>query len=135
LAVLAVRLIATEGTTPLNLGIGLVGVSLAFGLTVLTMAFAVGYISGCHLKPAVSIGLCVGKRFSVAELVQYSIRQVIGAVWGAGVLYVIASGQECFSLAGGLASNGFGEHSPGKYYLMVAWVAEVVLTFFFLMII
>ena len=109
--------------------------SLAFSLTVLTMAFAIGHISGCHLNPAVSVGLCVGGRFSKAELVPYIIAQVIGGVAGAAVLYLIASGQEGCSTAGGFASNGFGEHSPGKYSQMSAFVAEVVLTFFFLLII
>ena len=99
------------------------------------MAFAIGHISGCHLNPAVSVGLCVGGRFSKAELVPYIIAQVIGGVAGAAVLYLIASGQEGCSTAGGFASNGFGEHSPGKYSQMSAFVAEVVLTFFFLLII
>ena len=134
-AVLAAKFIATEGSTPLNLGIGFVGVSLAFGLTVLTMAYAIGHISGCHLNPAVSIGLLVGKRFSSAELVPYIISQVVGAIAGSTVLYVIASGQAGFSLSGGFAANGYGEHSPGKYSLVAAFVSEVVLTFFFLMII
>jgi aquaporin Z len=134
-AVLAAKFLATEGATPINLGIGLVGVSLAFGLTVLTMAYAIGHISGCHLNPAVSLGLCVGGRFPAAELPGYIIAQVVGAVAGAGVLYLIASGQQDFSLAGGLAANGFGEHSPGGYTLVAALVAEVVLTFFFLLII
>lgn len=134
-AVLAAKFIAVEGATPLNLGIGLVGVSLAFGLTVLTMAYAIGHISGCHLNPAVSLGLCVGGRFKAAELPGYVIAQVLGAAAGAGVLYVIASGQPGFSLAGGFASNGFGAHSPGGYPLVPALVAEVVLTFFFLIII
>lgn len=134
-AVLAAKFIATEGATPINLGIGLVGVSLAFGLTVLTMAFAIGHISGCHLNPAVSVGLCVGGRFSKAELIPYIITQVLGGIAGAAVLYLIASGQEGFSTAGGFASNGFGDHSPGKYSQMSSFVAEVVLTFFFLLII
>ncbi len=134
-AVLAAKFIATEGATPINLGIGLVGVSLAFGLTVLTMAFAIGHVSGCHLNPAVSVGLCVGGRFSKSELIPYIISQVVGGVAGAGVLYLIASGQDGFSTAGGFASNGFGEHSPGKYSQMSAFIAEVVLTFFFLFII
>lgn len=134
-AVLAAKFLAMENATPLNLGIGLVGVSLAFGLTVLTMAYAIGHISGCHLNPAVSIGLCVGGRFNAAELPGYIVSQVIGATVGAGVLYLIASGQAGFSLAGGFASNGYGEHSPGGYSLVSALVAEVVLTFFFLMII
>jgi aquaporin Z len=134
-AVLAAKFIATEGVTPINLGIGLVGVALAFGLTVLTMAYAIGHISGCHLNPAVSIGLCVGGRFSKAELLPYIVAQLIGATAGAAVLWVIASGQAEFSTAGGFASNGFGEHSPGHYSPVSAFVAEVVLTFFFLLII
>jgi aquaporin Z len=134
-AVLAAKFLAMEDATPLNLGIGLVGVSLAFGLTVLTMAFAIGHISGCHLNPAVSIGLCVGGRFKGSELPGYIISQVIGATAGAGVLYLIASGQPGFSLAGGFASNGYGAHSPGGYSLTACLVSEVVLTFFFLMII
>lgn len=134
-AVLAAKFFATEGSTPINLGIGLVGVSLAFGLTVLTMAFAIGHISGCHLNPAVSVGLCVGGRFSAGELIPYIIAQVLGATAGAGVLYLIASGQAGFSTAGGFASNGFGEHSPGMYSMVSALTAEIVLTFFFLLII
>jgi arylsulfatase A-like enzyme len=113
----------------------LVGVSLAFGLTVLTMAYAIGHISGCHLNPAVSIGLCVGGRFSKSELLPYIVAQVIGAVVGSTVLWVIASGQANFSAANGFAANGFAEHSPGQYSLLACCVAEVVLTFFFLMII
>lgn len=134
-AVLAAKFLATEGATPINLGIGLVGVSLAFGLTVLTMAYAIGHISGCHLNPAVSLGLFVGGRFKGADLPGYVIAQVVGGIAGAGVLYIIASGQPGFSLAGGFASNGYGEHSPGGYSLTAALVAEVVLTFFFLIII
>jgi aquaporin Z len=134
-AVLAAKFIATEGATPINLGIGLVGVALAFGLTVLTMAFAIGHISGCHLNPAVSLGLYVGGRFKGAELPGYVIAQVLGSIAGAAVLYLIASGQAGFSLAGGFASNGFGEHSPGGYSMVAGLVAEVVLTFFFLLII
>jgi len=118
-----------------QLGIGFVGVALAFGLTVMTMAFAIGHISGCHLNPAVSVGLCVGKRFPASELIPYVIAQVLGAAAGAGVLYVIASGKDGFSTAGGFAANGFAAHSPGGYSLLAALVAEVVLTFFFLMII
>ena len=134
-AVLAAKFFATEGTTPINLGIGLVGVSLAFGLTVLTMAFAIGHISGCHLNPAVSVGLCVGGRFSAGELFPYIISQVLGGAAGAGLLYLIASGQAGFSTAGGFASNGYGEHSPGLYSMGAALTAEVALTFFFLLII
>lgn len=133
-AVLSAKFLAGDNAN-INLGIGLVGVSLAFGLTVLTMAYAIGHISGCHLNPAVSIGLCVGKRFPASELPAYIVAQVLGAIAGAGVLYLIASGQSGFSLEGGLASNGFGDHSPGKYGLVSALVAEVVLTFMFLLII
>src|SRR5438093_12522407 len=118
-----------------KVGIGLVGVSFAFGLTVLTMAYAIGHISGCHLNPAVSIGLTTARRFPAAELPAYIIAQLAGGIAGAGVLYVIASGKAGFDIAGGLASNGYGQHSPGGYSLMAGLVAEVVLTFFFLMII
>lgn len=118
-----------------QLGIGFLGVALAFGLTVLTMAFAIGHISGCHLNPAVSAGLVVGKRFPVSELLPYIVAQVLGGIAGAGTLYVIASGKAGFDLAGGFASNGYGAHSPGGYPLLSCLVAEVVLTFFFLMII
>jgi aquaporin Z len=118
-----------------QLGIGFAGVALAFGLTVLTMAYSIGHISGCHLNPAVSVGLAVGKRFPMGELLPYVIAQVLGGIAGAGVLYVIASGKAGFSVSGGFASNGFGEHSPGGYTMMACLVAEVVLTFFFLMII
>jgi aquaporin Z len=117
-----------------KLGIGFVGVALAFGLTVMTMAFAIGHISGCHLNPAVTVGLWVGKRFPGSEVLQYVLAQVLGAIAGAGVLYVIAMGAPEFQL-GGFASNGFGEHSPGQYSLLSCAVAEVVLTFAFLMII
>jgi aquaporin Z len=118
-----------------KVGIGLLGVAFAFGLTVLTMAYAIGHISGCHLNPAVSVGLCVGKRFPASELVPYIVAQVLGGIAGAGVLYVIASGASGFSLSSGFAANGYGEHSPGKYSMMAALVAEVVLTFMFLLII
>jgi aquaporin Z len=118
-----------------NLGIGFVGVALAFGLTVLTMAYAIGHISGCHLNPAVSIGLAAGKRFPAAELPAYIAAQVAGGIAGAGVLYVIASGKAGFSAAGGFASNGYAEHSPGGYSMVACLVAEIVLTFMFLMII
>src|SRR5271169_1593985 len=118
-----------------QLGIGFAGVALAFGLTVLTMAFAIGHISGCHLNPAVSAGLVVGKRFPASEFLPYVVAQVLGGIAGAGVLYVIASGKAGFDLAGGFASNGYGAHSPGGYPLVSCLVAEVVLTFFFLMII
>ena len=118
-----------------NVGIGLLGVSLAFGLTVLTMAYAIGHISGCHLNPAVSIGLVVGKRFPAAELPHYIAAQVLGAIAGAGTLLVIASGKAGFDVSAGFASNGFDAHSPGGYSLLACLTAEVVLTFFFLMII
>lgn len=118
-----------------QLGIGFAGVALAFGLTVLTMAFAIGHISGCHLNPAVSVGLVAGKRFPASELLPYVIAQVLGGIAGAGVLYVIASGKAGFSVAGGFASNGYAEHSPGGYSLAACLVAEIVLTFFFLMVI
>lgn len=118
-----------------NLGIGFMGVALAFGLTVLTMAFAIGHISGCHLNPAVSVGLAVGKRFPFSELPGYIIAQLLGGVAGAGVLYVIASGKAGFSLSGGFASNGYAEHSPGGYSMPACLVAEIVFTFMFLMII
>jgi len=116
-------------------GIGFVGVSLAFGLTVLTLAFAIGHISGCHLNPAVSVGLLVGGRFPANELVPYVVTQVLGALAGAGVLYIIASGAPGFDLAAGFASNGYGEHSPGGYSLTAALVTEIVMTFMFLIII
>ncbi|MEE9368429.1 MAG: aquaporin Z [Pontiella sp.] len=119
-----------------DVGIGLLGVSLAFGLTVLTMAFAIGHISGCHLNPAISIGLCVGGRFPAKQLGPYIIAQVLGGIAGAGVLYVIASGQTGFdAAASGFASNGFGEHSPGGYSMTAALVCEVVMTAFFLIVI
>lgn len=118
-----------------NLGIGLLGVALAFGLTVLTMAYAIGHISGCHLNPAVSVGLTVAKRFPGSNLLAYVVAQVAGAVAAAAVLYVIASGKAGFDLAAGFASNGYAAHSPGGYTLMACLVAEVVLTLMFLMII
>ena len=118
-----------------NVGIGLLGVALAFGLTVLTMAYAIGHISGCHLNPAVSIGLAVGKRFPPSELFAYIVAQVAGAIAAAGVLFVIASGKAGFDLAAGFASNGYAEHSPGGYTLAACLTAEIVLTFMFLMII
>jgi len=118
-----------------GLGIGFVGVAFAFGLTVLTMAYAIGHISGCHLNPAVSIGLVTAKRFPAGELAPYVIAQVLGAIAGAGVLYVIASGKSNFDVSGGFASNGFDAHSPGGYSFVACFVAEIVLTFFFLMII
>src|ERR1700739_3977617 len=118
-----------------NLGIGFAGVALAFGLTVLTMAFAIGHISGCHLNPAVSVGLVVGKRFPVSELPAYIVAQVVGGIAGSAVLYVIAKGKAGFSLAGGFAANGYADHSPGGYNLAACLTAELVLTFMFLMII
>ncbi|HXK19679.1 MAG TPA: aquaporin Z [Polyangiaceae bacterium] len=118
-----------------KVGIGLLGVSLAFGLTVLTMAYAIGHVSGCHLNPAVSIGLAVARRFPARELPLYVGAQLAGGIAGAGVLYVIASGAEGFSTAAGFAANGFAEHSPGGYSMVAALVAEVTLTFFFLMVI
>lgn len=118
-----------------DVGIGYLGVALAFGLTVLTMAYAIGHISGCHLNPAVSVGLWAGRRFPAAELLPYVIAQVLGAIAAAGILYLIASGRPGFELAGGLASNGYGDHSPQGYSLVSGFVAEVVLTFMFLMII
>jgi aquaporin Z len=118
-----------------NLGIGFAGVALAFGLTVLTMANGIGHISGCHLNPAVSVGLWSGGRFPASKLLPYIIAQVLGAIAAAAVLYVIASGKAGFSLAGGFASNGYGEHSPGGYSLAACLVDEVVMTFMFLIII
>jgi aquaporin Z len=118
-----------------GVGIGLHGVSLAFGLTVLTMAYAIGHISGCHLNPAVSVGLWAGGRFPASKLLPYIVAQVLGAVAAGGVLYLIASGQAGFSTAGGFASNGYAEHSPGHYSLLAALVCEVVMTAFFLIII
>src|SRR5271169_2460699 len=117
-----------------QLGIGFLGVALAFGLTVLTMAFAIGHISGCHLNPAVSVGLVVGKRFPASELLPYVVAQVLGAVIAACVLWVIASGKPEFAM-GGFASNGYGAHSPGQYSLLACLVAEIVLTFIFLIVI
>jgi aquaporin Z len=118
-----------------NTGIGFLGVALAFGLTVLTMVYAIGHISGCHLNPAVSVGLAVAKRFPFSDLLPYIVAQVLGGSAGAGVLYLIASGKEGFSTAGGFASNGYGLHSPGGYSLLACFMAEVVLTFFFLVVI
>lgn len=118
-----------------DLGIGFAGVALAFGLTVLTMAYAIGHISGCHLNPAVTLGLVTGKRFPASEVLQYWVAQLIGAVVGAGVLYVIASGKAGFDVTAGFASNGFAEHSPGGYSMLAGMTAECVLTCFFLLII
>lgn len=118
-----------------NVGIGLLGVSFAFGLTVLTMAFAIGHISGCHLNPAVSVGLWAGGRFPANQLLPYIIAQVLGAVVAGGVLYVIASGKAGFDVSAGFASNGYGVHSPGGYSLLAALVTEIVMTMMFLLII
>jgi aquaporin Z len=116
-------------------GIGLAGVSLAFGLTVLTMAYAIGHVSGCHLNPAVSVGLWACGRFPASQLVPYVLAQLLGAILAAGTLYLIASGKAGFELSGGLASNGYAEHSPGGYTLGAALVCEVVMTFMFLVVI
>jgi aquaporin Z len=117
-----------------ELGIGFAGVAIAFGLTVLTMVYAIGHISGCHLNPAVSIGLWVGGRFDKKELLPYIVSQVLGGIAGAGILYLIASGKAGFEV-GGFASNGYGEHSPGGYSMLAALVSEIVMTFMFLIII
>jgi aquaporin Z len=138
-AVLAAKYIVPEANTPLNIGIGLLGVSFAFGLTVLTMAYAIGHISGCHLNPAITVGLCVGGRFKSSEVLPYIAAQVAGGILGAGVLYLIASGKNGFAIdntkAGAFATNGYGEFSPGGYSLLACLVAEIVLTAFFLIII
>lgn len=118
-----------------DVGIGLLGVSLAFGLTVLTMAYAIGHISGCHLNPAVSLGLWAGGRFPANELLPYIVAQVLGGIVGGGVLYLIATGKAGFDVSAGFASNGYGEHSPGGYSLLAALVAEVVMTMMFLLVI
>jgi aquaporin Z len=118
-----------------NTGIGFLGVAFAFGLTVLTMAYAIGHISGCHLNPAISVGLMVGKRFAASDLLGYVVAQVAGAICASGALYVIASGKAGFDLSGGFAANGYGLHSPGGYSLAACLTAEIVLTFMFLMII
>ena len=118
-----------------DVGIGLLGVSFAFGLTVLTMAFAIGHISGCHLNPAVSIGLCTAGRFPANKLAFYIVAQCLGALVAGGVLFLIATGKAGFDLSGGFASNGFGEHSPGGYSLTAAFITEVVMTMMFLLII
>ena len=142
-AVLAAWFIARDGSTPVNLGIAFVGVSLAFGLTVLTMAYTIGHISGCHLNPAVTIGLCTGGRFKSVDVIPYIISQVLGGLAGAGVLYLIASGQRGFegikNVGGTFATNGYtvdgSDFSPGHFSLVSCLAAEVVLTFFFLLII
>jgi aquaporin Z len=118
-----------------GLGIGFLGVALAFGLTVVVMVQALGHISGGHLNPAISLGLVVGKRFPASDLIPYIVAQVVGGIAAAGVLYVIASGKEGFSLAGGFASNGYAEHSPGGYSLTACLVTEIVLTFVFLLVV
>lgn len=118
-----------------DVGIGLLGVSLAFGLTVLTMAYAIGHISGCHLNPAVSIGLWAGGRFPANQLLPYIVAQVIGAIIAGGTLYLIASGKAGFDVSAGFASNGFGEHSPGGYTMFAALLTEVVMTMMFLLVI
>ena len=118
-----------------EVGIGLLGVSLAFGLTLLTMAFAIGHISGCHINPAVTVGLWAGGRFPAAEVLPYIVAQVVGGVVGAGVVYLVARGAPGFDIAGGLASNGYGAHSPGGYDLTSAVVSEVVMTLMFLVVI
>jgi len=118
-----------------DVGIGLLGVSLAFGLTVLTMAYAIGHISGCHLNPAVSVGLWAGGRFPTKDLVPYIVSQVLGGIVAGGVLYIIASGKTGFDVSAGFASNGYGEHSPGGYTLLSALVTEIVMTMMFLLVI
>src|SRR5512145_2285613 len=118
-----------------EVGIGLLGVALAFGLTVLTMAYAIGHISGCHLNPAVSVGLWAGGRFPAKDLIPYIIAQVLGAIVAGGILYLIASGKAGFDLAAGFASNGYGSHSPGGYSLLAALITEVVMTMMFLLVI
>lgn len=118
-----------------QVGIGLLGVSLAFGLTVVTMAYAIGHISGCHLNPAVSVGLCVGGRFPASQLLPYIVAQVLGGIAAGGVLYLIASGKAGFDVTAGFASNGYGEHSPGGYSLHAALICEVVMTAMFLVVI
>ena len=118
-----------------NVGIGLLGVALAFGLTVLTMAFAIGHISGCHLNPAVSIGLCAGGRFPANQLLPYIVAQVLGGIVAGGILFLIASGKAGFDVSAGFAANGYGDHSPGGYSLLAALVSEVVMTMMFLLII
>ncbi|MBN2461047.1 MAG: aquaporin Z [Candidatus Cloacimonetes bacterium] len=118
-----------------RVGIGLLGVSLAFGLTVLTMAFAIGHISGCHLNPAVSLGLWAGGRFPAKELLPYIIAQVLGGIAAGGILYLIASGRAGFDVSAGFASNGYGAHSPGGYSLLAALISEVVMTMMFLLVI
>jgi len=133
-AVLAAKFTDAAGANT-GLGIGFAGVALAFGLTVLTMAYAIGHVSGCHLNPAVTLGLVAGGRFKPADAVPYIAAQVVGGLLGAGILLVIAGGHDGFSLAGGFATNGYGDRSPGKYTVVSCFVAEVVLTYAFLLII
>lgn len=137
-AVLSAAVFVEEGASPINIGIDLVGVALAFGLATLTMGYAIGHISGCHLNPAVSLGLLMGRRFSAADLVPYVVAQILGAVTGAAVLYLIASGQKGFAIRDSpamFATNGYGERSPNGYTLLACLVAEVVLTFMFVLIV
>ncbi|MCU0702846.1 MAG: aquaporin Z [Fimbriiglobus sp.] len=134
-AVLAAVFLKTEGSTPINLGIALVGVSLAFGLTVLTMAFAIGHVSGCHLNPAVTVGLAVAGRVGWKDVAPYIVAQVVGATAAAGVLAVIVWGKEGSGSLGDFAANGFGDHSPGKFSLTAAFLTEAVLTAMFLLVI
>ncbi len=135
-AVLAAVFVATVGPSTFNIGIALVGVSLAFGLTVLTMAYAIGHVSGCHLNPAVSVGLWAGGRFPASDLLPYIVAQVLGGLAGAAIIYMIATGKPGFDLvASGFAANGFDDHSPGKYGMNAALICELVMTFMFLIII
>ena len=135
-AVLAAVFVASAGPNTFNIGIALVGVSLAFGLTVLTMAFAIGHISGCHLNPAVSVGLWAGGRFPASDLIPYIVAQVLGGLAGAAIIYLIATGKPGFDLiASGFAANGFDDHSPGKYGMNAALICEIVMTFMFLIVI
>jgi aquaporin Z len=134
-AVLAAVFTASVAPNTFNIGIAHLGVALAFGLTVLTMAYAIGHISGCHLNPAVSVGLWAGGRFPISDLVPYIIAQVLGGIAGAAIIYLIFTGKGDFSTLGNFAANGFGEHSPGGYNLNAALISEVVMTFFFLIVI
>jgi aquaporin Z len=134
-AVLAAVFTASVAPNTFNIGIAHLGVALAFGLTVLTMAYAIGHISGCHLNPAVSVGLWAGGRFPASDLVPYIIAQVLGGLAGAAIIYLIFTGKSDFSTLGGFAANGYGEHSPGGYGLNAALISEVVMTFFFLIVI